>query len=43
MTATAHAGDPEAGKIGAYTCTGCHGIPGYKNDYPTSHVPKLGG
>jgi cytochrome c553 len=39
----AHAGDPEAGKIKSYTCTGCHGIPGYKNVYPTFHVPKLGG
>ena len=36
-------GDPEAGKIKSYTCTGCHGIPGYKNVYPTYHVPKLGG
>ena len=38
-----NAGDPEAGKIKSYTCTGCHGIPGYKNVYPTFHVPKLGG
>ena len=37
------AGDAEAGKIKGYTCTGCHGIPGYKNVYPTFHVPKLGG
>ena len=37
------AGDPEAGKVKSYTCTGCHGIPGYKNVYPTFHVPKLGG
>ena len=22
-------GDVQAGKIKAYTCTGCHGIPGY--------------
>ena len=36
-------GDPDAGKIKSYTCTGCHGIPGYKNVYPTFHVPKLGG
>ena len=36
-------GDAEAGKILAYTCTGCHGIPGYKNVYPTYHVPKIGG
>ena len=37
------AGDIEQGKIKAYTCTGCHGIPGYKNIYPTYHVPKIGG
>ena len=37
------AGDVEAGKIKSYTCTGCHGIPGYKNVYPTYHVPKIGG
>jgi cytochrome c553 len=36
-------GDAEAGKIKSYTCTGCHGIPGYKNVYPTYHVPKIGG
>lgn len=36
-------GDPEAGKDIAYTCTGCHGIPGYKNVYPTYSVPKIGG
>jgi cytochrome c553 len=41
---SAHAaGDAEAGKLKAYTCTGCHGIPGYKNVYPTYHVPKIGG
>ena len=37
------AGDAEQGEIKAYTCTGCHGIPGYKNVYPTYHVPKIGG
>ena len=36
-------GDVESGKIKAYTCTGCHGIPGYKNIYPTYNVPKIGG
>ena len=25
------------------TCTGCHGIPGYNNIYPTYKVPKIGG
>lgn len=37
------AGDAEAGRITAYTCTGCHGIPGYNNVYPTYKVPKIGG
>lgn len=36
-------GDAENGKLLAYTCTGCHGIPGYKNVYPHYHVPKIGG
>ena len=37
------AGDYEAGKIKAYTCTGCHGIANYKNTYPTYNVPRIGG
>ncbi len=37
------AGDPVAGRIKAYTCTGCHGIVGYKNTYPTYHVPRIAG
>lgn len=37
------AGDIEEGKVKAYTCTGCHGIPGYNNVYPTYKVPKIGG
>jgi cytochrome c553 len=37
------AADPDAGKVKAYTCTGCHGIPGYNNVYPTYKVPKIGG
>lgn len=36
-------GDAEAGKVLVYTCTGCHGIPGYKNVYPHYHVPKIAG
>ena len=36
-------GDAEAGRVKAYTCTGCHGIPGYNNIYPTYKVPKIGG
>jgi len=37
------AGDAAAGKVKAFTCMGCHGIPGYNSVYPTYHVPKLGG
>ncbi len=37
------AGDYKAGKIKAYTCSGCHGIVGYNNTYPTYHVPRIGG
>jgi cytochrome c553 len=37
------AGDEEAGNVKAYTCTGCHGIPGYNNAYPSYKVPKIGG
>lgn len=36
-------GNAENGKLLAYTCTGCHGIPGYKNVYPHYHVPKIAG
>jgi cytochrome c553 len=31
------------GKILFETCKGCHAIPSYKTNYPTYHVPKLGG
>jgi len=37
------AGDAEQGTILASTCLGCHGIPGYRNAYPSYRVPKLGG
>lgn len=36
-------GDPEAGAVKAVTCLGCHGVEGYRNAYPSYHVPKLGG
>ncbi len=36
-------GDPVAGKTKAYTCTGCHGITGYRNVYPHYHVPRIAG
>jgi cytochrome c553 len=37
------AGDPAEGARKAKTCMGCHGVPGYRNAYPSYHVPKLGG
>ena len=37
------AGNPEQGEQLAYTCTGCHGVTGYKNAYPSYSVPKIGG
>ncbi|HVY81954.1 MAG TPA: cytochrome c [Steroidobacteraceae bacterium] len=39
----ASAGNPERGRQISYTCLGCHGVPGYKNAYPTYSVPKLEG
>jgi cytochrome c553 len=40
----AHAeGDAARGKVLAYTCHGCHGVPNYKNAFPNYSVPKLGG
>src|SRR5688572_18490215 len=36
-------GNAANGKQLAYTCMGCHGITGYKNVYPTYHVPRIGG
>lgn len=36
-------GDPVRGRALSYTCLGCHGIPNYKNAYPTYRVPKLEG
>ena len=40
---TANAADAGKGKVLAYTCHGCHGVPDYKNAYPNYRVPKLGG
>lgn len=42
-TPAALVGDAARGKSLAYTCRGCHGLTGYKNAYPSYHVPKLGG
>jgi cytochrome c553 len=36
-------GDAVMGEKLAYTCTGCHGIPNYKNAYPNYKVPKIAG
>ncbi|MDH3466415.1 MAG: c-type cytochrome [Gammaproteobacteria bacterium] len=36
-------GDPAAGRKKAFTCMGCHGVPGFRNAYPGYRVPKLGG
>ena len=36
-------GNVERGKVLAYTCHGCHGVPDYKNAFPNYSVPKLGG
>ncbi|MEM6808522.1 MAG: c-type cytochrome [Pseudomonadota bacterium] len=36
-------GDAERGKVLSYTCQGCHGIEGYRNQYPSYRVPMLGG
>jgi len=40
----AHAdGNAQRGKVLAYTCHGCHGVPDYRNAFPNYSVPKLGG
>jgi len=36
-------GNAARGKQLAYTCQGCHGVTGYKNAYPSYHVPYIGG
>ena len=41
--AAAPTGRPDEGRLLAYTCQGCHGITGYKNAYPSFHVPRIGG
>lgn len=43
LAGTATAADVDAGRAKAFTCLGCHGVPGYNNVYPTYKVPKLGG
>ena len=41
--ATDLTGDAAKGKELTYTCRGCHGVTGYKNAYPSFHVPRIGG
>ncbi|HEX7801686.1 MAG TPA: cytochrome c [Pseudoxanthomonas sp.] len=36
-------GNAATGRTLAYTCQGCHGVTGYKNAYPSFHVPRIGG
>jgi cytochrome c553 len=36
-------GNPSTGRTLVYTCQGCHGVEGYKNAYPSFHVPRIGG
>jgi len=42
-TQVALVGSADSGRQLTYTCLGCHGIDGYRNVYPTYHVPKIGG
>lgn len=42
-TPTSLKGDPARGKQLTFTCHGCHGVEGYKNAYPSYHVPMIGG
>ena len=39
----ANAADIPRGKQLSYTCQGCHGVTGYKNAYPSYHVPRIAG
>ncbi len=36
-------GNVQNGRTLSYTCQGCHGLTGYKNAYPSYHVPRIGG
>lgn len=42
-TAGPSKGDPARGMELVYTCKGCHGVTGYKNAYPSYHVPRIAG
>ena len=41
LPAMAADGNADDGRIKVYTCTGCHGIPGYTNAYPNYRVPRI--
>lgn len=43
VTPAALVGSADSGRQLTYTCLGCHGIEGYRNVYPTYHVPMIGG
>lgn len=45
LTPLAHAeqGDAAEGRVIAFSCLGCHGIPFQTNVYPTYFVPKIKG
>jgi len=43
LPAFAQSGDPERGRVISFTCSGCHGIPFYKNVYPSYSVPRIAG
>ncbi len=43
LMAPAFADDDPGTAALADVCMGCHGIPGYRNAYPSYRVPKLGG
>ena len=45
LAPAAHAeeADLEEGRVVAFTCLGCHGIPFHTNVFPTFHVPRIKG
>ena len=43
VVAAVSGGNAQTGRTLAYTCQGCHGVEGYKNAYPSFHVPRIGG
>lgn len=39
----AEQGDPEEGRVIAFTCLGCHGVAYHTNVYPSYYVPRIKG